>query len=167
MEISHMYVNHVLAYSSNSIAYMKIFFDTLGINVTEDNNVFSYTEADFTSLQGKKGLKILHLNVNGLLNKLKILAQEIKFDILCLNETKLDARIDDNDICITGYTSYRRDGNRLGSGVVFYVSDSLESYPTDESYNKDIEALWTKICLGRSKPLVIGAIYCPPGKGKS
>ena len=31
---------------------------------------------------------------------MKILAQEIKFDILCLNETKLDARIDDDDICI-------------------------------------------------------------------
>ena len=87
-------------------------FDTLGINVPEDDKENSYTEADFTSLKGKKGLKILHLNINGLLNKLhqmKILAQEIKFDILCLNETKLDARIDDDDICITGYTSYRRD----------------------------------------------------------
>ena len=97
---------------------------------------------------------------------MKILAQEIKFDILCLNETKLDARIDDDDICITGYTSYRRDRDRYGGGVIIYVADSLESYPIDEFYNKDIEALWTKICLRRSKPLVIGAIYRPPGKGK-
>ena len=78
------------------------FFYTLGINV--HCKVYSYTEADFTSLKEEKELKILHLNINGLLNKLdqmKILAQEIKFDILCLNETKLDARIGDNDICIT------------------------------------------------------------------
>ena len=30
------------------------FFDTLGINVPEDDKVYSYTEADFTSLKGKK-----------------------------------------------------------------------------------------------------------------
>ena len=92
-------------------------FDTLGINVPEDDKIYSYTEADITSLKEKKGLKILHLNINGLLNKLdhmKILTQEIKFDILCLNETKLDARINDDDICITGYISYRRDRNRFG-----------------------------------------------------
>ena len=97
---------------------------------------------------------------------MKILAQEIKFDILCLNETKLDAKIDDDDIYITGYTSCRRDRDRYGGGVIIYVADSLESYPIDEFYNKDIEALWTKICLRRSKPLVIGTIYRPPGKGK-
>ena len=72
---------------------------------------------------------------------MKILAQEIKFDILCLNETKLDARIGDDDICITGYTSYRRDRDRYGGGVITYVADSLESYPIDEFYNKDIEVL--------------------------
>ena len=86
---------------------------------------------------------------------MKILAQEIKFDILCLNETKLGARIDDDDICITGYTSYRRDQNRYGGEVIIYGADSLESYPIDEFCNKDIEALWTKICLRRSKPLII------------
>ena len=66
-------------------------FYILGINVPEDDKVYSYTEADFTSLKRKKRLKNLHLNINGLLNKLdhvKILAQEIKFDILCLSETK-------------------------------------------------------------------------------
>ena len=70
------------------------------------------------------------------------MAQEIKFDILCLNETKLDARINDDDICITGYRSYRRDRDRYGGGVIIYVADSLESYRIDEFYNKDMEALW-------------------------
>ena len=30
------------------------FFYTLGINVPEDDKVYSYTEADFTSLKGTK-----------------------------------------------------------------------------------------------------------------
>ena len=104
------------------------FFDTLGINVPEDDKVYSYTEADFTFLNGKKFTSEHKWPLNKV-DHMKILAQEIKFDILCLNETKLDARIDEDDICITGYTSYRRDRNRFRGGVIIYVADSLRVIP--------------------------------------
>ena len=56
---------------------------------------------DISCITNRKGLKILHLNINGLLHKLdyvKMLAD--KFDVLSLNETKLDGSIGDEDIDI-------------------------------------------------------------------
>ena len=48
-----------------------------------------------------RGLNIAHLNVNGLRSKLdylKIVVNKNRFDILCLNETKIDGSIADSDI---------------------------------------------------------------------
>ena len=43
-----------------------------------------------------------------------MLADKIKFDVLSLNETKLDGSIGDEDIEIPGYTTYRKDRNKYG-----------------------------------------------------
>ena len=47
------------------------------------------------------------------------------FDILGLNETRLDNTIADRQIDIEGYDILRRDRNRNGGGVAFYVAQSL------------------------------------------
>ena len=64
-------------------------------------------DMDISCITNRKGFKILHLNISGLLHKLdyvKMLADKIKFDVLSLNETKLDGSIGDEDIEIPGYT---------------------------------------------------------------
>ena len=42
-----------------------------------------------------------------------------------LNETRLDNTIPDSQIDIEGYDILRRDRNRNGGGVAFYVAQSL------------------------------------------
>lgn len=73
------------------------------------------------------GLKVGHLNVNGLLNKLheiKIMLQETKFDVLGITETHLHKDIKDEQIHIDGYKIARKDRdsktNNWGGSLIFY-----------------------------------------------
>jgi exonuclease III len=43
------------------------------------------------------------------------------FDILAINETKLDSSISDSEIYIHGYTIIRKDRNRNGGGIAIYI----------------------------------------------
>ena len=148
----------------------------------EDDELLEYTEhgnhqdafrpvptdindMDISCITNRKGLKILHLNINGLLHKLdyvKMLADKIKFDVLSSNQTKLDGSIGDKDIEIPGYTTYRKDRNKYGGGVLLYIVDSIESYPITELQHTEFEVVWTKICFKRTKPIIIGSLYRPP-----
>ena len=148
----------------------------------EDDELLEYTEhgnhqdtfrplptdindMDISCITNRKGLEILHLNINGLLHKLnyvKMLADKIKFDVWSLNETKLDGSIGDEDIEIPGYSTYRKDRNKFGGGVLLYVVDSIESYPIIELKHTEFEVVWTKICFKRTKPIIIGSLYRPP-----
>ena len=79
---------------------------------------------DISCITNRKGLKILHLNINGLLHKLdcvEMLANKIEFDELNVNKTKLDGSVGDEDIEIPGYTTYRKDRNKYGGGYSFML----------------------------------------------
>ncbi len=69
-----------------------------------------------------------HLNVNGLTRKfdyIKLLVQKSNIDILCLNDTKIDNNIDDEDIGIDGFTLYQKDRDH-GGGILIYISNLIE-----------------------------------------
>ena len=65
----------------------------------------------------EQGLKVAHLNVDRIRSKLsqiRILLQEVKFDILAVSESKISNKIEDNVIKIEGYNIYRSDRNVNG-----------------------------------------------------
>ena len=77
-----------------------------------------------------KGFKIGHLNIASLpkhIDELKLFMKELSFNILCINETRLDNTINDNIMKILGYDIVRRDRYRNGGGVAIYVR-SIISY---------------------------------------
>ena len=93
-----------------------------------------YTDA-FTTvnnrLQVHPGLKIAHINVNGLkgkLSEIRMLLLDTCLDILAVSETKLANDITDSEIAIEGYLSIRKDRDRNGGGVLLYYKDSLTAY---------------------------------------
>ena len=81
----------------------------------------------------KTGLNIAHLNINGTMSKLdflKILPFQEKFDILCLNETKMDKSISDSETITPGYLLYRQDRTLHGShgdGTMIFVAEYLNT----------------------------------------
>ncbi len=74
-----------------------------------------------------KGLRIANLNVNSLtrhVDDIRIMLTNYPFDILAINETKLDSSISDSEIYINGYTIIRKDRNRNGGGIAIYIKNN-------------------------------------------
>ena len=67
-------------------------------------------------------------------------------DILGLNETRLDNTIAESQIDIEGYDILRRDRNRNGGGVAFYVAQSLTYVNRQDLLShEDLEILTVEI----------------------
>ena len=66
-----------------------------------------------------------HLNINSLRNKFESISELIKgkFDIFLINETKLDASFPSNQFAMSGYKFVRKDRNKFGGGIAFYIND--------------------------------------------
>ena len=89
---------------------------------------------------GNKNLKVGHINVNGIINKLNevhVLLNEVKWDILGITETHLTASTPDNLLRIPGYDFVRKDRST------------------------ELDAVWINVTL-RSQSSLIGCLYRPP-----
>ena len=85
---------------------------------------------DTPFLPCKRGFKLASLNITSLpkhIDELRILLADKSIDVLSINETRLDETINDQDVYISGYDIIRRDRNRNGGGVCFYIR-SVISY---------------------------------------
>ena len=87
--------------------------DDINIETFDDEEVVIPLDLnDDLVLTDKSCLNIGHLNINGLRSKidfLRIFLRQHKFDILCLNETKIDSTVPDSEISVPGYAIYRQD----------------------------------------------------------
>ena len=120
---------------------------------------------DPLNLFKKSSLNIAHLNVNGLRSKLdflKLLLHQERFDILCLNETKIDSTITDSEIAIPGYLTCRLDRTLHGGGTMIYFSDRLNVKKNARLTSKAHESLWVELKFEKSKPIYICSLYRPP-----
>ena len=107
------------------------------------------TELKKVRINNIKAVIIETLNVNFLVSKfdeLKLIGQGI-FDILIINETKLDAFFPVNQFFINGFsTPYRLDRNQNGGGIIIYVREDITSKMlTKHKFPDDIEALFIEI----------------------
>ena len=115
------------------------------------------------------GLKIGHINVNGLRRKLAeivVLVQETGLDILAMTETKLSPDTCDSQIGIDGFAIVRKDRLSNGGGVLLYVKESLMAYKEVRFATKedDIEGVWINV-LCQSQTWLVACIYRPPDNG--
>ena len=113
---------------------------------------------------GDKNLKIGHLNINGLVNKLcevQHLLYVVKFDLLGITETHLNSSISDDWIKISGYNLVRRDRDSCGGGVLIYFKEDLTVHPALSWERSNMEATWLNVTM-RSQSFLVGCVYRPP-----
>lgn len=116
-----------------------------------------------TSLSTKHELKLAYLNVRSILPKIdeiKLLLANENFHVLGIGETWLDATITDNELKIDEYNLIRKDRNRHGGGVAFYIHESL-TYRIFPDCGLNVESLWINIKLSKHSIKVCN-IYRPP-----
>jgi exonuclease III len=59
-------------------------------------------------------------------DELQVFMEEEPFDVLAINETRLDSSILDCSVSLPGYNLLRRDRNRNGGGVCVYIRKTIE-----------------------------------------
>jgi hypothetical protein len=127
--------------------------DSLEEIVHENNinvNNFHNVSDEFDNLKNAKGLKIAHLNVNGLLHKidqLRLLTLRTKIDILAITESKINSDVTDAEIYIPNYNLLRLYRDRHGGGVAIYCHENLSLFAQTNMSNNEYESLWVKIKL--------------------
>ena len=80
------------------------------------------------TLASMKGLRIDHLNIHSLRNKLdelRLFCNEYKPHVLSLNETWLDENISDDELHLTAYNIIRSDRDSFEGGVAIYIYEHL------------------------------------------
>lgn len=103
-------------------------------------------------------IKCLSWNANGLHTKLpdlRELIQRKNFDIICINETKLQ---DTTRIKIKNYTIIRNDRATFGGGVAILIKNSIPHKIIAHNIITNIE----NICLKLEDSTVLIAAYNPP-----
>ena len=88
--------------------------------------------------------------------------QNKPFDILTLNETRLDDSVLDCEVEIPGYDILRRDRNRNGGGVSMYIRKNIPYCNREDLAVENIELICIEVKKPKSKPLLIAAWYRPP-----
>ena len=110
-----------------------------------------------------RGLHIMHLNINSLLNKiheLRSIAQKSNPTVIGITESKIDNTVLDSEVDIDGYSIIRCDRTRNGGGVLMYINNNV-SYKERANFSKEIENVFVDILLPKSKPILVGVLYNP------
>ena len=96
------------------------------------------------------------------IEELRIFTNKTFFDVLCINETRLDQTIKNSEVEIHGYDLVRHDRNRHGGGVAIYIRDIIPYSERNSLIPDNIEAICLEIKKPNSKPILISTWYRPP-----
>ena len=85
-----------------------------------------------------------------------------QFDILGLNETRLDKDISDSEVRIDGYDIYRGDRNTSGGGVAIYVNQNIPHFQRTDISSTAPEIVGTEVEPKHAKSFIVICWYRPP-----
>ena len=101
------------------------------------------------------------LNINSLPSKWLEVQEWIRsFDILSIQETKIDSTFPKSQFPLQGYNTYRRDRKKGGGGILLYVRNSIPCYQIKTTCG-EVEAILIDIQLGQQHFSLLLA-YKPP-----
>ena len=123
---------------------------------------------DKWNIFNKRGLHMIHLNINSVLSKideLRVVAKKSKAAVIGVTESKLDATVLDGEVNIDGYEVIRSDRNRHGGGVACYVRNDI-SFNIRSDFSDEIENIVFDMLLPKTKPILVGFLYRPPDQSK-
>ena len=84
-------------------------------------------------------------------------------DVLAINESKLDLVDSDQLVNLEGYNIVRRNRNKQGGGVCFYLQNTITFSRQYQLENDDLELITLEIQKPNSCPFLIIALwYRPP-----
>ena len=132
---------------------------------------------NITELGMIKGLKIAHLNVRSLIDKIdciRIMLADEPIDIFCLSETWATANHTTQLLNVDGYSLVLKNrqtktgtgATTRGGGIAYYVRDNVNftvrTLPEMDVSDQHIECTWFDVNVKHSRAITVGLIYRPP-----
>ena len=162
----------LIEFNKKVVKLLRLVNITLAVNILLSNDVSTNPGPQCNHTTAPKGLRIYHLNICRLHNKMDelcLFCNEHRLHVLALNETWLDASFDDKELSIPGYGVIRNDRNKFGGGKAIYLAENLAYEEVHINYSDfqstsitSVEALWIKIKPNKSAHLLLGSLYRPP-----
>ena len=95
-----------------------------------------------------------------------MLITEYQFDVLAINETKLDSTVTDGLVRINGYILERKDRNINGGGVSLYIRENVNYVVRRDLVPSSLEMIAIEISKPNVKSFIISTWYRPPDTPK-
>ena len=107
-----------------------------------------------------------HVNGNSLRNKFESISDVIQgtFDIFLLSETKIVERFPDKQFCLNNFRIFRKDRNRHGGGIIFYVNKNLPYKSLTIEIDNLTETIFLEVNVQSSKWLFVVCYKQPSQK---
>ena len=146
------------------------FFEDRDALSAEHTNIDFGTSSSMNNWKvfNKRGLHLIHLNINSLLSKideLRAIAKKSRAAVIGITESKPDESVTDGEINIDGYELIRSDWNRHGGGVASYIRNDISFNPRG-NFSSEVENIFLDMLLPKTKPILIGILYRPPNQSK-
>ena len=138
------------------VVFLSLIITTISGSISESNcNDTTYFESESVlttstsippdlNISNLKGLKIANLNVNSILkhiDDIRIFLSDNPFDILAINESKIDSSIRDSEIHINNYSIIHLDRNRFGGGVAIYIKNTIPYFERRDLVPDNLEMM--------------------------
>ena len=88
-----------------------------------------------------KGLKLQIQTLTALDDEIRIFLSDNPFDILAINESKIDSSIRDSEIHINNYSIIRLDRTRFGGGVAIYIKNTIPYFERRDLVPDNLEMI--------------------------
>ena len=123
-------------------------------------------KCEFANFPTQKGVKIAHLNMRSVRNKideLRLFLKNNPYTIFTMSETWLDDDFPTGYLYIEDYDFERKDRiNKSGGGVGAYISTKIRYKRRTDLENEALELMWLEIQPINCKPYLLGIVYRPP-----
>lgn len=136
------------------------------LNVSKDkgaDTMMQVTDIKHIRNNNRKECIIASLNINSLPNKFEEIKEWLGsnlFDILAIQETKIDSTFPNSQFNVEGYKLFRRDRAKGGGGIAVFVRDNISAIRKRHT-STSVELLLFDMCLGQRRFTLISA-YKPP-----
>ena len=107
------------------------------------------------TVSNESGVRIDHIN--------EFLIKDLRCDVVACTETHLSDAVANDDIAIVNFSIERRDRNRHGGGVLFFIRNNINYVRLYDFESPNSEMLWIEI-KNDSKVIILGVCYRPPGQ---
>ena len=131
-------------------------------------NYSKLTRSNSAKPKSSNGINIAQLNFVSLRKnklELQVLINDNQFDVIGLNETRLNENTKDRELHIDRYEMYRNDRDTSGGGIAMYVRSNLPHHCRENITDPNLEILGIEITPNHVGSYVVLCWYRPPTSG--